>query len=47
MKKGSLFSKPFFENMFRHIPVNIAYLLVKDDDGVCVLIDSLLAQSNE
>jgi len=41
MKKGSLFSKPFFENMFYHIPVNIAYPLVKNDDDVCVLFDSL------
>jgi len=47
MKKGSLFSKPFFENMFRHIPINIAYPVVKDDDGVCALSYSLLAQSKE
>ncbi|MEP6949125.1 MAG: hypothetical protein ABI863_07630 [Ginsengibacter sp.] len=47
MKKGSLFSKPVFENMFQHITINIAYPAVTNDDDVCVLFVSLFAQSNE
>jgi len=45
MKKAH-FSASLFENMLYHIPINVAYPGVKDDD-VCVKFDSLFAQSNE